>query len=91
MELREKKTSWIRFPLLKDLVLESKQRLGPGRPRCVEKNGGTISDVIRAKDKKTYEQNAWGEKWTVLKEEKFGESSGAPAGHGPSTVTQTAY
>lgn len=28
--------------------------------------------------------------WTVLKEEKFGESSGAPAGHGLATVTQAA-
>lgn len=27
MERTEKKTSWIRFPLLKDLVLESKQPL----------------------------------------------------------------
>lgn len=53
-----KKTSWIRFPLLKDLVLESKQCLGSGRPRCVEKNGGSVSDSTCAEDTKTYEQNA---------------------------------
>lgn len=60
----------------------------------MEKNGGTVSDIICAKDKKTYEQNAWGRgggKWMDLKEEKFGGSSGAPAGPGPATVTQAAY
>lgn len=32
-----------------------------------------------------------GGKWMDLKEEKFGGSSGAPAGPGPATVTQAAY
>lgn len=85
---QKKKTSWIIFPLLKDLVLESKQ---PRRLR-ISPAAWSIMEVLFKilyvwRGRRTYEKNAW-KKWMVFKYEKFGKASGTFTRHGLATVTR---
>lgn len=85
---QKKKTSWIRFPLLKDLVRESKQSHSLRTSPAVWSIMEVLFKILYVwREKRTYEKNAW-KKWMVFKYEKFGKASGAFARRGLAIVTR---